>query len=192
MNTAQNINFDFIHKLEGSSLSGYVPCPESSHSGVTIAAGFDIGQCSVSELTDNLSTNLSNKLLPYVGKKRHEADAFVKQHPLQISTAEACELNIYSANNALQRITKEWNHSHSEINFSMLPEACATVIASVAFQYGCLNKRTPNFWQQVTSSNWPQAIDNLRNFGDKYATRRNKEADLLEAWFLQQPVNQGE
>jgi GH24 family phage-related lysozyme (muramidase) len=53
------------------------------------------------------------------------------------------------------------------------------VVASVAFQYGDLSRRTPNFWRQVTSGDWDAALNNLRHFGDKYPTRRNKEADLL-------------
>jgi hypothetical protein len=59
---------------------------------------------------------------------------------------------------------------------------CQTVVASVAFQYGDLSLRTPNFWQQVTTENWQAALANLQDFGDKYPTRRNKEADLLAQW----------
>ena len=54
------------------------------------------------------------------------------------------------------------------------------MIASVSFQYGvALNRRTPNFWWQITNGDWDGALANLRNFGDRYDTRRNKEADLL-------------
>jgi hypothetical protein len=52
----------------------------------------------------------------------------------------------------------------------------------VAFQYGDLARRTPNFWRQVTEKKWADVIANLRNFGDHYATRRNVEADLLQDW----------
>ncbi len=38
------IDFKFIEKLEGSARKGYVPDPDNSKSGVTIACGFDIGQ----------------------------------------------------------------------------------------------------------------------------------------------------
>ena len=57
----------------------------------------------------------------------------------------------------------------------------ATVIASVAFQYGKLEKETPNFWRQVTNDDWGAAVKNLRNFGDRTPTRRNKEANYFEA-----------
>ncbi len=44
------------------------------------------------------------------------------------------------------------------------------VIASVAYQYGSLSR---------TNRDWQGALENLRDFGDVYDTRRNKEADLL-------------
>jgi len=54
------------------------------------------------------------------------------------------------------------------------------VITSVAFQYGNLATETPNFWRQVTSGDWDGAVGNLRNFGDAYGSRRNREADYFE------------
>jgi len=33
----------------------------------------------------------------------------------------------------------------------------------------------------VTSGNWEQALNELRDFKDDYPSRRNREADLLEA-----------
>ena len=38
------IDFDFIKDREGFETKGYVPDPEGSQSGVTIASGFDLGQ----------------------------------------------------------------------------------------------------------------------------------------------------
>ena len=68
------------------------------------------------------------------------------------------------------------------IKFSNLPSEIQTVIASVTFQYGInLNLRAPKFWKAVTAQDWNKTLSILRNFGDKYGTRRNKEANLLEA-----------
>ena len=64
--------------------------------------------------------------------------------------------------------------------FHDLSDECQTVVASVAFQYGRLEVATPNFWRQVTTGYWLAALENLRDFGDRYPTRRNKEADLLQ------------
>jgi GH24 family phage-related lysozyme (muramidase) len=49
----------------------------------------------------------------------------------------------------------------------------------VAFQYGDLASRTPNFWRQVVAHDWSAACANLANFGDRYPTRRKQEAQLL-------------
>ena len=186
MKNINNIDFNFIHELEGFSLEGYVPLPKTSQSGVTIASGFDIGQCSVEQLNYHFSSGLSKKLAPYAGKKRVEAMDFLQKNPLLISTLEASEINRYTSVEALVKITTEWNKSNSKKKFEQLPKSCATVVASVAFQYGCLAKRTPNFWRQVIALDWSAALKNLRDFGDNYSTRRNKEADLLEDWISHQ------
>jgi hypothetical protein len=68
----------------------------------------------------------------------------------------------------------------ADVSFEDLPDGVQTVIASVAFQYGSLQKRTPNFWRQITSGDWQGAYRNLQNFGDDYGTRRKKEAVLLK------------
>ena len=68
-----------------------------------------------------------------------------------------------------------------DTRFDILTKAQQTVLASVAFQYGSnLKSKTKNFWKQVTSGDWDSAIKNLENFGDKYSSRRNREADLLK------------
>ena len=54
-------------------------------------------------------------------------------------------------------------------------------ITSVQYQYGNLEKRTPKFWGHVTKQDWDSAIKELRDFGDDYGKRRNREADLLES-----------
>lgn len=181
-----NIDFDFIHQLEGFSYQGYVPAPETSKSGVTIAAGFDIGQCSAQEITSNFTQELADKLLPYVGKIKQEACAVLEQIPLTISEDDANQITNFTTGSAVSRLSAEWNNSGSSQSFDLLPTQCATVIASVAFQYGSLSRRTPNFWVQVTEGRWHDALANLRNFGDRYPTRRNKEADLLESWLNNQ------
>lgn len=174
------IDFSFIAKLEGSSDKGYVPDPENSQSGVTIACGFDIGQCSVDEINSAFDPELADKLTPYVGKKKQQALSFLQDNPLEVSPAQANSINQYSHFTAESRLRKLWLESRTSIDFDDLPDQCQTVVASVAFQYGNLAKRTPNFWRQVTQADWISATANLRHFGDKYANRRNKEADLLE------------
>jgi len=181
------IDFEFIKELEGSSLAGYVPEPTGSISGVTIASGFDIGQRNSAEIFSLFSDELAQKLSPYSGMIGEKAQHFLDLHPLAINQTEYSEINDQCHMQAELRLLALWKKSLATIAFSDLASNCQTVIASVAFQYGDLSKKTPRFWQQVTQQEWQAAIDNLRDFGDKYSTRRNKEADLLEQWFSREP-----
>lgn len=176
------IDFDFISQLEGSTHVGYVPNPDTSQSGVTIASGFDIGQCSVDEIEMSFPAALSQKLTPYAELKKQEAVAKLKSIPLKLSDHEVDCINQFSHGRAVDRIIDEWAKSEANKAFVELPQACQTVIASVAFQYGNLSRRTPNFWRQVTHEKWEDAVANLRDFGDLYSSRRNSEANLLSNW----------
>ena len=176
------IDWEFISSLEGNKLEGYVPDAENSKSGVTIASGFDLGCRNKEELIDNfgmLGCYLSN----YTGLKGIEASEALKDMPLTISQKEADMINEYSHKEALERLDNEWDKATGE-DFSELPSECQTVIASVSFQYGYLRRSTPNFWSQVINDDWEGAYENLRDFGDRYPTRRNKEADLLGEWLF--------
>ncbi len=176
------IDFTFISRLEGSTLKGYVPDPDGSQSGVTIASGFDIGQRSAEEIKEAFSLELADKLLPYVGKIRQEAADLLEDTPLEVTAEEETQIANYCNASAETKLKFEWSNSSSLVEFETLEDACQTVVASVAFQYGNLRTKTPNFWNQIISGDWHDALANLRHFGDKYPTRRNKEADLLEQW----------
>ena len=176
------IDFKFIEQLEGFSCKGYVPDPQNSNSGVTIACGFDLGQRTEEELVHAFSPELASKFKPYAGITRFDAVAELDKRPLEITEEQAEQVFSYSQQQAVGRLTQLWDSSLAAIKFNQLANACQTVVASVAFQYGNLERRTPNFWQQVTNEKWHEALLNLRNFGDKYPTRRNKEADYLQAW----------
>ncbi len=120
-------------------------------------------------------------MLPYVGKKKHQALAFLQSEPLQVTAQQVEEINRYSHAQVEANLRQQWQQSAPAMDFDELADECQTVVASVAFQYGNLGKRTPNFWRQVTQCDWQGASDNLRNFGDKYSNRRLQEADLLDS-----------
>ncbi|MCY7296510.1 pesticin C-terminus-like muramidase [Alteromonas sp. a30] len=177
------IDFSFIQALEGNTCEGYVPDVNNSQSGVTIGCGFDIGARSKDELCAAFPDELATKLVPYAGLKNHDAVAQLQVAPLHLSEDEVTQINRHSKHHAVQRLQAQWNACEDAyIPFEALPDVCQTVVASVAFQYGTLLTRTPNFWRQVTRGDWRSALNNLRRFGDRYSTRRNKEADLLESW----------
>lgn len=173
------IDFRFIEELEGNVCTAYVPNPETSKSGVTIGCGFDLGARDSHELESAFAPELCHKLLPYAGLKKQEAAKALTEAPLVLSEEEVLIINKHSKQQAITRLATLWNKSDATVMFDELPIQCQTAVASVAFQYGDLSKRTPNFWRQVTQGDWTGAIDNLRDFGDKYPTRRNKEAELL-------------
>ena len=173
----KNIDWDFILDLEGFALNGYVPDAKNSKSGVTIASGFDLGARNENDLK-GLPNNLIKKLIPYLGLKGLEAESVANS--LSITENEAKILNEFSKNKTVNKLKNKWQN-FTNTSFDDLPMHQATVIASLSFQYGNLESQTPNFWQQVTNNNWDDALGNLQNFGDRYSTRRNKEAEYLIA-----------
>lgn len=175
------IDFGFIAKLEGFSLEGYVPEPDGGaiESGVTIASGFDLGQRSDKDL-EALPFLLHIKLQPYAGITGKDAQQLIEKAPLSLSYDECVLINQHVHRQSVEFLLADWRRSKTPTPFTALADECQTVIASVAFQYGHLPSRTPNFWRQVTIGKWWEALANLRDFGDRFPTRRNKEADLLE------------
>lgn len=173
------IDYKFISELEGVSLVGYVPEPDGGkiESGVTIATGFDIGQRNEYDLI-GLPDDLIELLSPYCEITGYDAIQKLKEQPLVITQQQLLIINEFVYSEAEDFLIKAWQE-WSDINWDDLTDRQQTVVASVSFQYGCLARRTPNFWRQVTTGKWNDAIANLRNFGDNFPTRRNKEADYL-------------
>lgn len=178
--STHKIDFHLIARLEGGPATrGYVPDAANSHSGVTIATGFDLGQRNLTDLQAlGLPQALQERLEPYLGLTGLEAVRYLKEKPLTVSEEEAQLLDECYRRPFIESLCNRYSRA-SSVAFCDLPGVAQTVIASVAFQYGDLTRRTPNFWKQVTAQDWPAAVINLRNFGDRYPTRRNKEADLL-------------
>lgn len=176
-----NIDFDFISELEGGCLTkGYVPDPENSKSGVTIAVGFDLGARDVKDLKSmGLSENVIAKLSPYLGLQGMQAKRLLESQPLEISETEAAVINEAVKYRMTKRVVDEYNQN-SVVDFGTLPRRWQTVIASVAFQYGSLSKRCKRFFACIIKQDWSSAIRELRDFGDRYPTRRNKEAVYAE------------
>ena len=172
-----NIDWDFIKTLEGNNLKGTVPDAKGSKSGVTIASGFDLGARNLNDLA-GLPQDIIDLLKPYLGFKGAEAQEMAGN--LKVSDEQANIINEFSKAEATENLSRKWKEKTGQ-EFSELPKNKATVIASAAFQYGDLASETPNFWKQVTEDDWGAAVKNLRNFQDKYPSRRNKEADYFEA-----------
>ncbi|HXP75728.1 MAG TPA: pesticin C-terminus-like muramidase [Stellaceae bacterium] len=181
------INWIFIGRLEGAGIArGYVPNPDTSNSGVTIATGFDLGQRSRDEIEAmGLPEDLAAKLVPYAGLRGRAAVECLNARPLLLEAGEVAAIDGAVRAAFAGRLADLYNVAVSSgddlAKFEDLPDPAQTVIASVAYQYGLdLKHRTPRFWSVVVAQNWPDVVTELRNFGDAYAKRRQQEADLLE------------
>lgn len=174
------IDVAFIQSLEGFELVGYVPHVTGSNSGITIAGGVDLGQMDERMLTAlEIPERMKNKLRPYLGKTRMKAKVFLDTFPLKLSERDAKALDTAVKDYLFKNIINVFN-SRSGFKFHTLPEAMQTVYMSVAWQYGpVLWRRTPKFWLAVQRQEWETVEAELRDFGDDYPTRRNKEADYL-------------
>ncbi len=172
-----NIDFTFICRLEGGSKKqGYVPDVPNSKSGVTIATGFDLGARNHHDLRKlGLNPVLIGKLYPYLGLQGTQAESFLKSHPISLSENETHAIDVAVKRDMVSKLVSRYNNA-SSIAFQTLPQHWQTVIASLEFQYGSVEKHCPEFWKCVTHHDWSSAIDELKDFGDPYPSRRNLEA----------------
>lgn len=189
-----DIDWGFVTNNEGMKLAGYVPVGEDKktpldQSGVTIAAGFDLGQRNAADLRAlNLSPELVQMFTPYLGLKREKAQAALaaRKTPLTITRDDALAINKAVKTYILNKTIKSYNAATAR-NYGAdtaprlqdLPREAQTAILSTAYQYGDLASRTPNYWEQITNGDWQGAHGNLLAFGDKYHSRREREAIKL-------------
>ena len=197
-----NIDFEFTHKSEGGSkLKGYVPyCDYKSvnnknnvicfgkevgtvigKSGVTIAAGFDLGQNNLHDLQKlNLPADLQLKLTPYLLKKKKPAFDFLKNNPLVISESESKLINRKKKELHAKQLQKKFN-TYSKANFEDLPKEIQTVLFSITYQYGLNATKTTlhSLWLAALSLEFDKMETILLRF-ETYKERRKKEAGLIK------------
>jgi len=176
------IDWDFIATLEGKGANqGYVP---DLNSGVTIATGFDLKEKDTNFLASiGLSTQLIDKLTPYLGISGAEAEEVARN--LKLNDHEVMEVDLASKEFYAEAVEKTYNSLNPTVQFKDLESEQQTVVASVGFQHGTGFYRSDkvtrmDFIQQAADGDWDAVEANLRNFGDKFNTRRNKEADYLK------------
>jgi hypothetical protein len=180
------VNWSFISQLEGGRrLIGFVPCPESGESGVTVATGVNLGHYPPSAIdTMAIADELKEKLKLYAGLKGEAAVAALSAHPLGLTSAEAEALDNAAKTPIVQQVKASYNAAVMDnpglAPLEMLPEAAQTVIASVALQYGeNMPARVPRFWECICAQDWPAAVAELEQWGDAHHSRHKHEADLL-------------
>ncbi len=172
----------FIGRQEGFRLDGYVPDPLFSMSGTTVGTGVDIGQRSAEEIRAlDIPETLKEKLIPYAGLKGQDAINLLANRPLLLTEEEAYALDRAAAQEIFGDVATLYDADAAGDSFLELPLEARTAIGDLAYQYGPnLEQRLPEFWDEVTDGRWDEATQTLRDFGDRYPTRRNEEADLLE------------
>jgi hypothetical protein len=198
------IDFNFIRKHEGYSEKMYVPvCTEKSvqntknnvcfgkpagsvigRSGVTIGAGFDLGQHSEMDLKRmEIPEHLIRKLKPFLGKKKDSAvealeDELNYVNPLtwddirQIDTA----VKVYYAKKLSGKFASQTGKP-----FSTLPGKAQTAIFSLFYQYGLGKSEKGEFkkiWENLKNGDYQKAADSLESM-TSYRNRRKDEASLL-------------
>ncbi|WP_373989086.1 pesticin C-terminus-like muramidase [Duganella sp. BuS-21] len=179
--SGQDIDWSFIESKEGNTTQGVVPDKNNSKSGVTIGAGFDLGQRSLADLNKlGIDQDLINTLSPYLGKTGTAAYDYEQAHPLVLDFVDVMNLNSAVHSDSLAKVVVAYDGRVGIGAFYDLPTEAQTVIFSVSLQYGDLAVKTPSFWTQVINKDWSGAYNNLMNFGDRYPTRRESEAELLK------------
>ena len=182
-NMDNKIDYAFVTGREDTKFQGYVPKVNNKpheNSGVTIGTGFDLKDKTPEFLEQiGLEPEVVETLKRYLGLSGSKAQSFLDTAPLKLDSGTIMDIDkkakaYYTANIAGQ-YEKATGY---EKKFYDLSPAQQTVIYSVGFQYGSLN-RTPKFLNYAVEGNWQGMYDELMDFKDLYPTRRKAEAELL-------------
>ena len=177
VNQMDKVDWEFISKLEGKAIdTAYVP---SDNSGVTIGTGVDLKMKNAEFLESiGVPSDIVEVLEPYFRLKGDEAKAYLKDNPLVLSAVDVKILDGAVQKFELNKIKTAYEKDSNK-SWNSLSANQQTVVTSVGFQYGDMEKRTPNFWEGVVNGNWNGVYNELMDFGDKHDTRRETEAKLL-------------
>ena len=185
----KTVDYGFVKQYEGGQLlNGYVPTRKDGtvigRSGVTIAAGFDLGQQNSYDLnrifgTGNTNKDLKDLYTPYLGKQKVEAQTYLKDHPLTITQEQADRTDTSVLKGMLPSITKQYEKSTGG-KFANLPDQAQTVIFDLGYQFGQDSGIPSDVMDKIKNGNYSGASDSLESMGKgQYTNRRNAEAALL-------------
>ena len=185
------INFDFIRatleRFEGKGIArAYVPAKNGvplGVSGVTIGTGVDLGQQTALGLLDmGVPFEIVDKLRPYLGYKKQDAQAILRERPLALSAAEVDALDSAVIGRYIRDIATRYNKDNPSALFADIPHQAQAVIVSVLYQRGLGSpKNFPQTWKLLLAGDWQAAADKLCNgaLWDGYQTRRAAEGQIL-------------
>lgn len=186
------IAWPFIYAQEGGLLlNGYVPDDTSGASGVTIAAGIDLGQVKPEDpMLGSLPADLRARIAPYLGKHGRFAQLLLRDRPLQVSSAEADFLMAKKKAQFVAAVTAHFDRGAAQ-PYATIPEGPATAIMSVAWQYGdpWQDSKCGAFWSIAQACDWPRLAAYLIDapssgrpcFPDRrFAARRAREGRFIQ------------
>jgi len=189
------VDYSFIRQMENGTDStpktkGYIPTNKKGmpidSSGVTIASGLDLGSKDVAWLKDlGLPDNLIDRFKPYLGKKRVAAQIALKRKPLYITSAEADLIDSKVIPLFAKGAAREYtglSARDSKISFEQLPQEVRTALTSARYQYGSLTARgwLAEATHLASLGHYDKAAEKFETSGDKYASRRKAEANLIK------------
>ena len=188
------VNMEFLRKSEGFETEGYVPRSGEQvldSSGVTIGTGLDLGTKNMDYFKDFENKETLKKMEAYFGMQGQEAYDFEQANPLSLSEEETKALDNFVKGRELESIENSFLALTGK-ELSSMPPRLQTVIADLQFQYGSNYNRTPKFRDIIKdiaedpqdAQSYMPLMNELRDFGDKYDTRREREADLIQELYL--------
>ena len=196
------IDVGFVQCHEGFLCCGYVPISSSTgrvlgQSGVTVGSGVDLGSKTSAMLASlGVPRMIVTTLDLYFGLKRDEAACAVLERPFTLDCSDAQTLTEAVKNHVVGELQRRYDRDQAagSETFADLPRGVRTAIADVWFQFGNPSAY-PAFWGHVKNNDWENVVKELRDFYGPNAnpprgdlTRRNNEADILEAALKQSPT----
>lgn len=186
MISLNGVNFNFLRRMEGRQLKGYVPMKGGvviGKSGVTVATGVDLGQRRREQIqTWNIPNSLKLKVLPYAEKRREEAVKILNERPLTVTSEEADMLDFAVIHEDIRTMAQKFEEA-SGYKFDSMPWQVQTVLASLALNFGPgLHRVIPNTWKIAIARDWIALERKLENFpssNPELVGRRKKEAALV-------------
>lgn len=181
------IDYPYIREVlgvfEGKGITrGYIPKKNGKiieQSGVTIGTGVDLGQQTQAGLMNmGMPYGLLEKLIPYLGLRREQADYALKMYPLILTQEEVDTLDALVSESYIKDTERRFNQTTPH-KFADRPKEVQAVAVSLEYHLGPRN--ASKYVTPIINGDYPKAIALLRSSTHAlFKGRRNSEADMLE------------
>jgi hypothetical protein len=193
-----NVHWPFIYDQEGGlRLTAYVPPDPGQNSGVTLAAGIDLGRIQPdTPLLRSIDSGLAVRFAPYLGKRGRNAVLVLQSKPLSVSAGEADQLMSLKKAEFCAAVRSHFDRG-AAMAFSQVPKGPATVIMSVTWQYGDPwdDPKCGDFWRIAQSCHWRDLaaylIDAPASGRPCFPDRRFQSRRKREGEFIRHTLNAG-